>query len=229
VPPSGYMIRELPSAERPRERLLAEGSRALSDAELVAVLLRAGGPGVSALRMATDLLIAHRGLGGLGDATVGDLRRPGLGPAKAATLLAGLEIGRRLALRRLPDRLILERPAAVARYLGMRYGGRHQEVMGSLFLDTRNRLLGEQELYRGALSRVTVEPREILKQGLLRGAAAVVVFHTHPSGDPSPSAEDLAFTRRMSDAGDLVGISLLDHLIVAHGGRWASLKQRGAW
>jgi len=102
-------------------------------------------------------------------------------------------------------------------------------VMGALFLDTKNRLLGEREIFRGTLSRVSVEPRPVLKQGLLFDAAGVLLFHTHPSGDPSPSAEDLLFTRRMAQAGDLMGMRLVDHLVVGGTGRWVSLKQRRAW
>jgi DNA repair protein RadC len=101
--------------------------------------------------------------------------------------------------------------------------------MGALFLDTRNRLLAESEVYRGTLNRAAVEPRGLLKEALLRGAAGLVLFHTHPSGDPSPSAEDLAFTRRLAEAGELVGVRLVDHLILGSAGRWVSLRQRGAW
>ncbi|HEX2252107.1 MAG TPA: DNA repair protein RadC [Thermoanaerobaculia bacterium] len=223
------LIRELPTKERPRERLLAEGTRALSDRELLAVLLRTGIAGLSALRLATDLLVERGGLVGLLDTCPKDLERRGLGPAKAATLLAAVEIGRRLAYSRLADRIPLEHPAAVVRYVSLRYGGRHQEVVGALYLDARQRLLAERELFRGTLDRSLVEPREVLKEGLLRGAASLILFHTHPSGDPSPSSEDLLFTRRLAEACEVVGIALVDHLIVAHGGRWTSLKREGAW
>lgn len=226
--PAVGLIRELPESERPRERLLKQGSDALSDAELVAVLLRTGVKGVSAVRMATELLQETGGLSGLVALSSQALRRKGLGPAKAATLLAAVEIAGRVAREQLDEREPLTRPAEVARYLGLRYWARDQEVMGALFLDARSRLLGEKELFRGTLDRAIAEPREILKEGLLRGAAGVVVFHTHPSGDPSPSPEDLIFTRRMKDAGELVGVRLLDHFILGSAGRWVSLKQRGA-
>lgn len=226
----GSLICELPETERPRERLLALGSRALSDAELIAILLRTGSAGVSAVEMAVRLLREVGGLPGLCDVGYHDLERPGLGRAKGATLLAGVELARRLARAEVPDRAPLGRPAQVASYLALRYGRRDQEVMGALFLDTRNRLLGERELYRGTLDRAAVEPREILKEGLLRGAAGVVLFHTHPSGDPSPSVEDLLFTRRMAEAGEVVGVRLVDHLVVGRGGAaWVSLRERGAW
>ncbi len=226
---TGHLIRELPPTERPRERLLAQGPQALSDAELVAVLLRTGTPGASALRIATELLVEREGLVGLLAAGAPDLRRRGLGEAKAATLLAAAEVGRRLARQEVPRRQPMARPEAVIRYLEMRFGGRHQEVMGALYLDTRLRLLGERELFRGTLDRAAVEPREVLREGLRLGAASLVLFHTHPSGDPSPSPQDLLFTRRMAEAGEVVGITLADHVIVGRGGRWTSLKRRGAW
>jgi DNA repair protein RadC len=117
----------------------------------------------------------------------------------------------------------------VVRYLALRYHLRDQEVMGAVFLDARNRLLGDCELFRGTLHRAAVEPREILKECLLRGAAGVVLFHTHPSGDPSPSTEDLLFTRRMEVAAEVVGVRLVDHLVVGGAGRWLSLLRRAAW
>lgn len=223
------LIRELPPDERPRERLLAHGSRALADAELVAVLLRTGRSGGSALEIARELLDELGGLPGLAGSSSLELERRGIGPAKAAGLLAAVELGRRLARAEIPERTPLGRPAAAASYLALRFAGRDQEIFGALYLDARNRLIAERELYRGALQRAAVEPRLVLKEGLLRGAAACIVFHTHPSGDPTPSAEDLAFTRRLGEAGELVGLRLVDHLILAGPGRWVSLAQRGGW
>jgi DNA repair protein RadC len=227
--PRPSFIRELPAHDRPRERLMREGGTALTDAELIAVLLRTGCAGVSALDLGRELLTSAGGLAGLATLDGGSLQRRGLGAAKAAALLAALELARRTARAELPDRLPLGDPEAVARYLLLRYAERDQEVMGALFLDVRNRLLGEAELYRGTLARAAVEPRAILKQALLRSAAGVLLFHTHPSGDPSPSAEDLAFTRRLADAGELIGIRLLDHLVLGAGHRWVSLRRRGGW
>ncbi|MEM7048048.1 MAG: DNA repair protein RadC [Acidobacteriota bacterium] len=222
-------MRQLPDGERPRERLLAQGAGSLSDAELVAVLLRSGRRGQSALALAGAVLRDMRGLEGLLGADGRSLRRPGLGPAKVASLLAAVEIGRRLARAEMPTRQPLDRPKAVARYLNLRYGLHDQEVMGALFLDTRNRLMIDRELFRGTLRRAAAEPREVLREALLQGAAGVLLFHTHPSGDPTPSAEDLLFTRRMADAGDLVGVPMIDHLIIGRGGRWTSLRSHGAW
>ncbi len=222
------MIRELPESERPRERLLKQGSAALSDAELIAVLLRTGRVGASAVEMATELLRENGGLAGLLASSPAGLRRRGLGQAKAATVLASVEIARRLAREQLQEREPMSNPGEVARYLSLRYWSRDQEVMGALFLDIRSRLLGEREIYRGTLDRTAVEPREILRESLLRGAAGVIVFHTHPSGDPAPSQEDFAFTRRLRDAGDVLGVRLVDHLVLGSQERWVSLRELGA-
>lgn len=226
--PAAVLIRELPESERPRERLLKQGSAALSDAELVAVLLRTGTRGISALQMAMELLRETGGLSGLVSLTPELLRRHGLGPAKAATLLAAVEVAGRVAREQLNEREPLTRPAEVARYLHLRFWARDQEVVGALFLDSRNRLLGDKELFRGTLDRAVADPREILKEALLRGAAAVILFHTHPSGDPTPSESDVLFTRRLKEAAEVVGLRLADHLILGAAGRWVSLQQRGA-
>ncbi len=225
----GPSVREVPTEERPRERLLRNGSSAASDTELVAILLRTGRRGLSVVDLARRLLKEWNGLAGLPALTPEVLRSSSVGPAQSATLLAAVELGRRLARARLPERQPLTNAEAVARYLGMRYALRDQEVMGALYLDTRNRLIREREIYRGTLSRAAAEPRAVLKAGLLADAAGFVLFHTHPSGDPSPSVEDLSFTRRIRDAGEVVGIRLVDHLILATGGRWLSLRQRGGW
>ena len=224
-----HRIADLPLGDRPRERLLALGARSLSDAELLALLLRTGRRGASALDLARHLLHESGGLEGLATAQRTHLARRGLGEAKVASLLAAIELGRRLARAELGDRDPMNRPALVARYLFLRYGEVDQEVLGALFLDIRNRLLTERELYRGTLQRTAVEPRAILKAGLLAGAAGMVIFHTHPSGDPAPSLEDLQFTRRLHDAGDLVGIRMVDHLILGTKDRWVSLRQHGHW
>ena len=229
VSPTPLLIRDLPLDERPRHRLLENGSQSLSDTELLSILLRNGRPGASSLDVARGLLERHGGLAGLLGLSPEALQVPGVGPAKAATVLAAVELARRLARAQLPERDPLSHPGAVASYLSLRYSIGDQEIMGALFLDTRNRLVAERELFRGTLSRAAVEPRAILKHGLLRDAAGIVLFHTHPSGDPSPSAEDLAFTRRLAEAGEVIGIRLVDHLIIGSGGRWVSLKQRGVF
>lgn len=126
---------------------------------------------------------------------------------------------------------LLSHPEAVVRYLHLRYGRSTQELMGALYLDVRNRLIGEAELYLGTLCRAAVEPRAVFEKALAVKAAGFILFHNHPSGDPSPSAEDLVFTRRLADAGEIMGIRLVDHLVVAGGdfGRWVSLRRQGGW
>ncbi len=228
--PTDWMIRDLPESERPRERLLDQGSGSLSDAELIAVLLRTGHTGASVVEISMELLNENGGLQGLLGATPLSLQRKGIGPAKAAGLLAALEIARRLARRSLEqERQPLSRPEEMVRYLSLRYRVRDQEILGALFLDNRGRLLGEREIYRGTLDRAAVEPREILKECLLRGAAAVVIFHNHPSGDPAPSQDDIAFTQNLAAAAQVVGVRLADHLILGEGGTWATVRDRLAW
>jgi len=228
--PGDWMIRDLPEGERPRERLLEQGSGSLSDSELVAVLLRTGSAGSSALETALRLLDENGGLAGLLGATPQSLRRKGIGPAKAAGLLAAFEIARRLARSSVDrGREPLSRSDEIARYLNLRYRVRDQEVMGALFLDSRGRFLSEREIYRGTLDRAAVEPREVLKECLLRGASGVIIFHTHPSGDPAPSVDDVEFTRLMAAAARVVGVRLVDHLVLGEGGAWASVRDRITW
>ena len=222
-------IAEVPSDERPRERLLKNGAQSLSDAELLAVVLKNGLPWPAPSTSPASFWPRPTASPASRVASALTLRRNGVGDVQLAALLAAVELACRMAEARMPDRQILSRPTAMARYVSLRYGSRDQEVMGAIFVDTRNRLLGEREIFRGTLNRAAVEPREILKEGLIRGAAGVVLFHTHPSGDPSPSAEDILFTRRMAEAGEVVGVRLVDHLIVTAGDRWVSLKDRGAW
>lgn len=223
------LIRELPPDERPRDRLLLSGGLELSDVELLSILLLSGCRGESSIDVARKLLLKTGGVAGLVGLRQEGLRMQGIGLAKAATILAAVELARRLSRAEVPAGHPLTDPPAVARYLALRFSIPGQEVMGALFLDTRNRLLAEQEVFRGTLNRTAVEPRPLLKEALLRCAAGLVLFHTHPSGDASPSAEDLAFTRRLGEAGDIVGVRLVDHLILGHSGQYVSLKQRGGW
>jgi len=223
------LLKSIPEEDRPRERLLRFGGEMLSDTELVAILLRVGRRGQSAIEMAAEVLREAGGVSGLLAAKARSLERRGLGRAKAATLLAAIELGRRLARTRIPDRDALNQPELVANYLALRYVGRDQEVMGALYLDVRNHLLADLDIYRGTLCRAAVEPRVILKEGLQRSASGIILFHTHPSGDPTPSNEDLAFTKRLATAAEQLGMRLLDHLIIGGTGRWVSLHRRGAW
>jgi DNA repair protein RadC len=195
----------------------------------LSVVLANGGREAPALTRARKILDEAGGLDRLVGIRPSTFHRWRLGEARAASVLAALEISRRVVHAEVPERKPMSHPGAVARYLVLRYAQRDQEVMGALYLDTRHRLIAASEIFRGTVSRAAVEPREVLKEGLVRGACGVVLFHTHPSGDPSPSLEDLAFTRRMAEAGDAVGIRLIDHLILGGTRRWVSLAERGAW
>jgi DNA repair protein RadC len=212
-------------AECPRERLLRSGPRALSDAELLALLLSACRPGVSALDFARQLLQESGGLCGLVGVNPLTLQHQSPGGSDGTALLAALELACRLAQGQIPDRTPLTRPDQVAHYLCLRYGNAEQKVLGALWLDTRHRLIGEREVFRGTFHRAAVEPRPLLKEALLRNAASILMFHTHPSGDPTPSPEDRLFSRRMAEACQLVGVELLDHLVLG-GPRWLSRRQR---
>lgn len=232
--PTASLLREVPVEERPRERLLAHGAGVLSDSELIAILLRTGHRGCSVLDLARDLLYDEgRGLGGLpalgllAEHDLPSLRRKGLGDAKAATVLAAVELARRLARAQLPERKPLGNVAAVARYLNLRYARFDQEAMGAIYIDVRGRIISEREHFVGGLDRTSVEPRAVLKEALRLGATSVVVFHNHPSGDPEPSPEDAAFTRRLSRAAAAVGLELVDHIVLAGGRRWVSMRERG--
>ncbi len=220
-------VAELLPEERPREKLLTRGAAALSDVELLAVLLRTGGRGEPVLEYARRWLADVGGLTGLAALDASELQvRPGIGVAKSAELAAALELGRRLAFTRLADRPLLDRPELVADYIVQRHGREHVEVFGVLCLDSRHRLVRDLVLHRGARTHTTVEPAEVFRRGITEGANGLIVWHTHPSGDPSPSEDDLDLTRRLVQAGRLLSIAVLDHVVVAGSG-FVSLRQRG--
>jgi len=220
--------RALASGDGPRERLLAHGPEVLSDAELVALLLRTGGAGRDALALAGSLLQRHDGLHGIATAVGAELSsEPGVGPAKSASLVAALEMGRRLAARRLRAGDAVRGPADVFRHFHSRLRSIRHERFLVLLLDGRHRLLREVAISQGTLTASLVHPREVFRPALREAAAAVVLVHNHPSGDPTPSTEDREITSRLADAGSLVGIPVLDHVVVAERG-WASLCELGA-
>lgn len=217
-------ISEMESSQRPRERLLEFGPRVLSDAELIAVLLRTGRPGHGVVVTAQELLAEAGGVAGVSRMCVAALvRRPGIGPAKAATLLAALELGSRLAGAELRRGERLDRPEGAAAYLACRLKSERREVFGMLSLDARHRLLGSHRLTAGTRTQAPVDTAEVFRRALLDDAAGLVLFHNHPSGDLDPSRDDLALTRRLVRAGNTMGVTVLDHLIVA-GSRWLSLR-----
>lgn len=216
---------DLPLDDRPRERLARLGASALSNRELLALLVGAGSAGGSALDVAEEL--AGHGLHRLAGRSLLELERlRGLGQAKAARLLAALELGGRLSRERPGPAPVFHTPEDSARYLLPRYSARPVETFGLLALDVRHRLKHETVVSVGCLTSSLVHPREVFQEALAARAAALLVFHNHPSGDPEPSAEDVALTRRLASAGTLMGIELVDHLVLG-AGRFVSLKQRG--
>ena len=211
-------------SDSPGDRLLWAGGAALDDAELLGLLL-GGSRKQTATQLAREVLAQQGGLKGLLRAEASDLRCGGIGKARQASVMALVELSKRLARGCLLGGKLLGRPQAVAAYVGQRYGLVDQESVGALYLDTRHRLLAESELYRGTLSSAAVEPRTILRQGLRYAATGLILFHTHPSGIARPSRDDLDFTRRLEVACEIVGIRLLDHLIVAGPRSWVSLRR----
>lgn len=223
---SNAMIGDLPLDERPRERLMKHGPQTLSDAELLAILLGSGTRGRSAVAVARDLL--SDGLRELSRREFGNGSRiRGVGAGKWARIAAALEIGRRIAAHLDGDRDPVRDAESIARPLIARYSHYVQERLGAVYLDSKNRVIREREIYIGTLNSTTVSTRDVLRFALQDNAAAIIVFHNHPSGDPAPSAEDLVFTRKLVEAGRLLGVEILDHLILG-ANRWVSLKQRGA-
>jgi DNA repair protein RadC len=218
-------VRDLAIDERPRERLARHGAGALSNRELLALVLGTGHARASALDLAGQL--ASGGLRELAGHAVADLQAiAGLGPAQATRLVAAFELGARAAAEPVVDSPAFDSPAAAGRWLLPRYGARPLEVFGMLALDTRHRLRRAVEVSQGCLTSSLVHPREVFREAVVARAASVILFHNHPSGDPEPSAEDLALTRRLCQAGALMGIPVLDHVIVG-AARFVSLKERG--
>ncbi|MBX3609232.1 MAG: DNA repair protein RadC [Hydrogenophaga sp.] len=217
----------LPQDARPREKLLARGPAALSDAELLALLLRTGMAGKHVLQMAQELLDTFGGIAGLLSREVSDLSAvKGLGPAKRAEIAAVMEIARRALAQPLRQRDLLNDPAAAADFLRLQLGERTHEVFALLLLDSQHRLIAFEELFRGTLGQASVYPREVVLRALHHHAAAVVLAHNHPSGVAEPSASDVTLTRSLRDALALVGVKVLDHLVVTRE-RTASLAQLG--
>ncbi len=224
------MTRQSPvhAKEGPRERLERHGASALADEELLAILLGTGAAGKSVRALAEELVEAG-GLRELSRASAAELRqRSGIGAAKSATLLAAVELGRRLATRRLRRGDPLRSPEDVFRHFHASLRDATQERFWVLLLDGRHRVLRDVMTSQGTLTASLVHPREVFRPALREGAAALVVVHNHPSGDPTPSAEDRQVTQRLVQAGHLLGIPLLDHVVVAERG-WCSLREEGGW
>jgi DNA repair protein RadC len=233
-------LKDLPSDAQPREKLLARGPGALSDAELLALLLRTGIVGKGVLQMAEELLSppvidkqtqqvsgGFGGISGLLNTSADDLNRiKGLGPAKRAELVAVLELARRALAEQLREREVFSTPDAVKHYLQLHLAQRAHEIFAVLFLDSQNRLIALEEMFRGTLTQTSVYPREVVLRALHHHAAAVVLAHNHPSGTVQPSRADEALTQTLKAALALVDVRVLDHVIVAPG-QALSMAERG--
>ena len=227
-------LKDLPVDARPREKLLARGPAALSDAELLALLLRTGIQGKSVLHLADELLAdpaknpnGFGGISGLLHTSAKDLERiKGLGPAKRAELVAVLELARRALTEQLKERTVFDTPHAVSDYLRLHLGQRPYEVFAVIFLDAQNRMLALEELFRGTLTQTSVYPREVVIRALHHSAASVVLAHNHPSGSVQPSRADEYLTQNLKSALALLDIRVLDHVIVAQG-QALSMAEKG--
>jgi DNA repair protein RadC len=220
-------IKELPSATRPREKLLAHGPAALADAELLALMLRTGPAGEGVLQLAQRVLWEFDGLAGLVHAGPAELARvKGLGAAKSAELAAVLEIARRALLQQLRQAPVFDAPQKVKDFVALRLGGLPHEVFAVLWLDAQHRLIDMQELFRGSLAQTSVYPREVLRQALGLNAGAAILAHNHPSGVAEPSRADEALTQSLVSALRLIEVRVLDHLVVGTGSV-VSFAERG--
>jgi DNA repair protein RadC len=220
-------LKDLPAAERPRERLLAMGAENLKDSELLAIILRTGSRQASVLELASSVLAKHGGLEGLSRASVADLcAQNGLGPAKAVELKAAFELGRRSFQLRPAERPQVRSPEDLARLMMGSMSNLEQEHLRVVLLNTKNRVLAQEEVCRGSLNSTAVRVGEIFREPIRQNAAAIILVHNHPSGDPSPSPEDVRLTSAAREAGDLLDIELLDHLVIGRGD-FVSLRERG--
>ena len=209
------LLKDLPQEARPREKLLSRGPAALSDAELLALLLRSGIQGKNVLQLAQELVDRFGGVAGLLHTPAEALKSvKGLGPAKRAELVAVLELARRALAQQLTQKPLFNTPQAVRDYLQLQLGGLHHEVFTVLFLDSQHRLIALQEMFRGTLTQTSVYPREVVKQALTLNASSVVLAHNHPSGTAQPSRADEALTHTLKAALALVDVRVLDHFVV---------------
>ncbi len=221
-----YRITDLPESERPRERLARLGSQALNTAELLAILLRVGARGENAVQVGQRLLQTFGGLRGLHQASFDEMiSQHGLGEAKAAAIKAAIELGRRLSFEAPEERSVINSPADAAALVQYEMSALEQEHFRVILLNTRNQVLDIVELYHGSLNSSMIRVGEVFKPAVRRNAACVIIVHNHPSGDPTPSPDDIAVTKAIVKAGKLLDIEVLDHVVIGQG-KFVSLKER---
>jgi len=221
------LIRELPAQERPRERLKKYGAASLSNAELLAIILRTGAASESVLNLSTKLLARFKSLDGLARAGFGELcSERGLGEAKAAQLKAALELGRRLLSTRPEEKVVIKSPEDVANLLQAEMGFLEQEELRLVLLNTKNQVIHMSPVYKGSVNTSLIRVSELFREAMRENCPALIVVHNHPSGDPTPSPEDIKITEQIVKAGKLLDIEVLDHIIISRQ-RYISLKERG--
>lgn len=221
------MVKDIPRDERPRERMIRYGAESLSNAELLAILLRTGSSNESVVQLANKILAELKNLQNFYDVTIEELTKiKGIGPAKAVQIKAAIEFGKRIFKYAPLDKIKIRSPKDVADYLmeDMRY--LKQERFLVLLLDTKNQVLGKEEISLGTLNSSIVHPREVFKPAIKKSVSAIILVHNHPSGDPTPSREDIEVTKRMEEAGEILGIDVLDHIIIGDL-TYVSLKEKG--
>lgn len=225
--PATYRITDLDDSERPRERLEVLGPQALTNAELLAILLRVGIQGENAVELGTRLLQDLGGLHGLGAASFAEMcAQKGLGRAKSAQIKAAFELGRRFSIEAPDEKPVIHSPGDAAALVQYEMSALPQEHLRVLLLDTRNRVIAIEKLYVGSLNASTVRVGELFRCAIQRNAAAIIMVHNHPSGDPAPSPEDVTLTRAAVQAGKLLDIEVLDHLVIGRN-KHVSLKEKG--
>jgi DNA repair protein RadC len=221
------LIKDFPQDERPRERFVQNGPQSLSNHELIAILLRTGTKDESVLQLANRLLTHFDGLRLLKDASLDEITAiKGIGSAKAIQVLAAVEIGRRISNLTYDDRYIIRSPEDGANYVMHEMRFLSQEHFVCLYLNTKNQVLHKQTIFIGSLNASIVHPREVFKEAFRRSAASIICIHNHPSGDPTPSREDIEVTKRLAESGKIIGIDVLDHLIIGEN-KFVSLKEKG--
>lgn len=221
------MIRDVPEEERPRERLVNKGAQSLSNQELLAIILRTGTINESVLQVSQRVLQYFEGLRLLKNASIEELMQiKGIGKAKAIQILASLELGQRIVQLHPDEKYTIRSPEDGANYVMEELRFLQQEHFVTVYLNTKNQVLHKQTVFIGSLNASIVHPREVYKEAIRRSAASVICFHNHPSGDPSPSREDIEVTKRLAESGKLLGIELLDHIIIGDK-QYVSLKERG--
>ncbi|GKU81437.1 DNA repair protein RadC [Niallia sp. NCCP-28] len=221
------LIRDFPNDERPRERFIKHGPESLSNHELIAIIIQTGSKNESVLSLANKLLVHFDGLRLLKDASLDELKTiKGIGTVKAIQLLASIELGRRVSNLVYSDRYSIRSPEDAAKYMMNDMRFLTQEHFVCLYLNTKNQVMHKQTVFIGSLNASIVHPREVYKEAFRRSAASIICLHNHPSGDPSPSREDIEVTKRLVESGKIIGIDLLDHIIIGEN-KFVSLKEKG--